>query len=82
MSTHTYGVMRAGDATFHSGWTIHSAGPNPSDRLRTVMTVIYFADGARVLGDLSTAQELDRVTWLGGRATGDIADHELNPIIA
>ena len=25
----------AGDATFHGGWTLHSAGRNPSDQLRT-----------------------------------------------
>lgn len=79
--THTYGALRAGDATFHNGWTIHSAGPNPSDRLRTVMTVIYVADGARVLSDLSAAQELDRVTWLGGRASGEPVDHDLNPLL-
>src|SRR3546814_3269483 len=45
LPTHTYGALRAGDATFHTGWTVHSAGRNHSDRLRTVMTVIYYADG-------------------------------------
>ena len=36
---------RAGDATFHAGWTLHSAGPNPTAAMRSVMTVIYVADG-------------------------------------
>jgi ectoine hydroxylase-related dioxygenase (phytanoyl-CoA dioxygenase family) len=37
--------MRAGDATFHLGWTIHSAGANLSPvKTREVMTIIYFAD--------------------------------------
>ena len=41
-------VMKAGSATFHSGWTLHSAPPNFSDQMRPAMTVIYYADGARV----------------------------------
>jgi ectoine hydroxylase-related dioxygenase (phytanoyl-CoA dioxygenase family) len=81
LETHTFGPLRAGDATFHSGWTVHSAGPNRSPRLRTVMTVIYFADGARVARDVNPAQELDRRAWLGGRAPGELADHEINPVV-
>jgi len=81
LRTHTYGAMTAGDATFHAGWTIHSAGRNPSDRLRTVMTVIYFADGARVLPEVTKAQEVDRKAWLGGRPLGALADHRLNPVL-
>lgn len=79
--THTYGAMAAGDATFHGGWTVHSAGRNPSDRLRTVMTVIYYADGARVRPEVTEAQEVDRQAWLGGRPLGALADHELNPVL-
>jgi ectoine hydroxylase-related dioxygenase (phytanoyl-CoA dioxygenase family) len=81
LPTHTHGAMTAGDATFHAGWTIHSAGRNPSDRLRTVMTVIYFADGARVLPEVTKAQEVDRNAWLGGRPLGAPADHWLNPVL-
>lgn len=81
LPTHTYGALRAGDATFHGGWTIHSAGPNRSDRLRSVMTVIYVADGARVLDEVTPAQEVDRKAWLGGRPLGALVDHELNPVI-
>lgn len=75
----TYGALSAGDATFHRGWTIHAAGGNPTDRLRTVMTVIYVADGARVRTELTDAQELDRQVWLGGAEPGDLIDAELNP---
>lgn len=81
LSTHTYGALRAGDATFHSGWTVHRAGPNPTAELRTVMTVIYVADGTRVLTELSDAQDLDRRAWLGGISLGALVDHELNPIL-
>jgi ectoine hydroxylase-related dioxygenase (phytanoyl-CoA dioxygenase family) len=75
----THGALSAGDATFHAGWTVHSAGPNPTDALRPVMTVIYVADGARIAHDLSPAQELDRKVWLGGREPGTLVDHDLNP---
>lgn len=77
----TYGAMRAGDATFHNGWTIHSAGPNPTDVLRPVMTAIYVADGARVRTDLTEAQDFDRRIWLGGTAPGERIDGHLNPVL-
>ena len=79
--THTYGALHAGDATFHGGWTVHSADRNPTDLLRTVMTVIYFADGARVAEEISPAQDVDRRAWVGGRPLGALADHELNPVL-
>lgn len=81
LPTATHGPMKPGDATFHTGWTVHSAGRNGSDRLRTVMTVIYFADGARVRDDTTPAQEVDRRAWLGDRPRGALADHEMNPIL-
>lgn len=78
---HTYGAVSAGDATFHAGWTVHSAGPNPTDRLRSVMTVIYVADGARVRTDLTEAQDFDRKVWLRGTEPGEPIDSELNPLL-
>ena len=73
--------MKAGDATFHLGWTIHSAGPNRSAKMREVMTIIYFADGARVTKPNSTHQQADLDAWLGGKQPGEVADSELNPIM-
>jgi ectoine hydroxylase-related dioxygenase (phytanoyl-CoA dioxygenase family) len=73
--------MKAGDATFHLGWTIHSAGPNRSSRMREVMTIIYFADGARVTQPNSTHQQADLDAWLGGKQPGENADSEMNPIM-
>ncbi|HVX18912.1 MAG TPA: phytanoyl-CoA dioxygenase family protein [Acidimicrobiales bacterium] len=79
--THTYGALHAGDATFHGGWTLHSAGRNHTDQLRTVMTVIYYADGALVADELTPAQDLDRRIWLGDRPPGAPADHEDNILL-
>jgi hypothetical protein len=76
---HTYGAIRAGDATFHAGWTLHRAGPNPTAQMRPVMTVIYFADGARVSEPDSVYQQFDLATWLPGLAPGDLAASGLNP---
>jgi ectoine hydroxylase-related dioxygenase (phytanoyl-CoA dioxygenase family) len=76
---HTYGAMRAGDATFHAGWTLHRAGPNPTERMRPVMTVIYYADGAKVAEPDSVYQQFDLGVWLPGLEPGDVAATPLNP---
>ena len=77
----THGALRAGDATFHAGWTLHSAGPNPSSRLRAVMTVIYMADGIEVAAVANPYQDFDRIAWLDGTPPGQPAAGPLNPVI-
>jgi ectoine hydroxylase-related dioxygenase (phytanoyl-CoA dioxygenase family) len=72
-------AMAAGDATFHSGWTLHAAPGNDSDRAREVMTVIYFADGARLIEPDNPNRERDMERWLPGLQPGDLAASELNP---
>ena len=74
-------AMKAGDATFHSGWTVHKARPNESATLREVMTVIWFADGLTVQQPANSAQQRDLTTWLAGLAPGDLAASELNPLL-
>jgi Phytanoyl-CoA dioxygenase (PhyH) len=76
---HTYGAIRAGDATFHAGWTLHRAGPNPTEQMRPVMTVIYFADGSRVSEPDSIYQKFDLGVWLPGLRPGDEAASPINP---
>ncbi len=80
-SLDTHGPFRAGDATFHTGWTLHSAPANDTDTMRAVMTVIYFADGARIVESDHPARELDRALWLGGAAPGTVADGPGNPLL-
>lgn len=74
-------VMQAGDATFHMGWTIHSAGENRSTAMREVMTVICFADGARVTAPQNPHQAADNAAWMGDRSPGEIADGVSNPVL-
>ncbi len=74
--------MNAGDATFHAGWTIHSAGGNQSPTTtREVMTIIYFADGARITSPQNQNQADDIAAWMGGKQVGEIADSDLNPVL-
>ena len=75
------GVMHAGDATFHSGWTLHGAPGNSSETRREVMTVIYFADGARVIAPQHANHEDDIKWWLPGLAPKDLAASALNPLV-
>lgn len=76
-----YGAMAAGDATFHHGWTLHSAPANPSPRMRPVMTIIYFADAARVTSLEHPNHRLDRAMWLPGCEPGDAAATAFNPLL-
>lgn len=75
-------TMNAGDATFHYGWTLHTAPANLSENItREVMTVIYYADGALVTAPQNEHQENDRKRWLGNLAPGSLAASPLNPLI-
>lgn len=73
--------MNAGDATWHYGYTIHNAPGNSSDKMRAVMTIIYYADGAKVTEPKHQWQENDRQQWLMGKAAGTLADSEINPLL-
>ena len=77
----THGAVAAGDATFHMGWTLHRAPANASDLMRSVMTVIYFADGARVGPLDSPYRAFDNKVWLDGIPPGELAAGPLNPVL-
>jgi ectoine hydroxylase-related dioxygenase (phytanoyl-CoA dioxygenase family) len=71
----------AGDATFHSGWTLHQAPANKSGVMREVMTIIYFPDKTKVLKPDHHNRQLDLDTWLMSIPPGEYAASELNPLI-
>ena len=73
--------MKAGDATFHAGWTLHSAPGNNSATMREVMTVIFMADGASVTQPQNKHQEADLKRWLMSKPVGSLIDSPLNPLI-
>jgi ectoine hydroxylase-related dioxygenase (phytanoyl-CoA dioxygenase family) len=72
-------TMKAGDATWHRGFTMHHANGNNSDKMREVMTIIYVADGARVTPHKNNWQKNDHQKWLMGVPVGSEIDSELNP---
>jgi len=72
-------TMKAGDATWHRGFTMHHANGNNSDKMREVMTVIYVADGARITPYKNSWQKNDHEKWLMGVPVGEEINSELNP---
>ena len=73
-------AMAAGDATFHSGWTLHNAPANTTMKTREVMTIIYFADGVKVGPIDNQNRAADLAAWLPGLQAGDPAASPLNPV--
>ncbi len=73
--------MSAGDASFHLGWTLHRANSNRTEVDREVMTVIWFADGARVTEPANQGQRLDRMIWLQNLEPGQLAASPINPLV-
>jgi len=73
------GTMAAGDAAFHLADTLHMALPNETDTVREVMTVIWFADGAKVTEPANEDQVNDIARWLVDCTPGDQAAGPLNP---
>jgi ectoine hydroxylase-related dioxygenase (phytanoyl-CoA dioxygenase family) len=70
-----------GDASFHSGWTFHHAGPNTTQTPRRVMTVIYI-DADMIISEPTNRNQADDLeAWFPGARPGEIPDTELNPVL-
>lgn len=74
-------TMKAGDATWHRGFTMHHANGNNSDKRREVMTIIYVADGARITPYQNSWQKNDHEKWLMSMPIGSEVNSELNPTL-
>ena len=74
-------ALKAGDATFHSGRALHSAHANESRTRREVITIIYFANGTRILEPDSEHRKVDMEVFHPGQKPGDLATSALNPIL-
>jgi len=74
-------ALEPGDATFHAGWTVHKAFPNTGDRMREVITIIYYADGTRIMTPDSKYRQVDMEVFHPGQKPGEPAASELNPLV-
>lgn len=74
-------TMKAGDATWHYGFTIHNAPGNNSAIMREVFTIIYIADDAKITEPKNKWQENDLTTWLMDKPVGSHVDSAMNPLV-
>lgn len=74
-------TMNSGDTTWHYGCTVHSAPGNKSNKAREIMTIIYFADGAKITHPANKWQVNDHKKWLMNIPVGQLAASERNPLV-
>lgn len=70
-----------GEISFHSGWVFHRAGPNTTDQMRKVMTIIYMDSDMILKKPENKNQVLDWNTWCPGATIGEVIDSPLNPVL-
>ena len=70
-----------GEISFHSGWVFHRAGPNNTDRMRQVMTVIYMDENMKLKAPENPNQQNDWDTWCPGARVGEVIDTAINPLL-
>lgn len=75
------GAFDLGEVSFHLGWTFHKAGPNTSDRPRSVMTIIYMDADMCLAPALSPIQANDRDQWCPGAVEGEVINTRKNPVV-
>jgi ectoine hydroxylase-related dioxygenase (phytanoyl-CoA dioxygenase family) len=87
------GPYKAGDATFHSGWTLHGSLSNTSDKTREAIVIVYYADGAIITLPpdplipfpeemQARAIRLENLKYcLPGQKVGEVAATNMNPIV-
>lgn len=70
-----------GDVSFHLGWTYHRAGPNRTDRVRKVMTMIYMDEDMVLKTPENDFQQADWDAWCPGAVPGQPIATPLNPVL-
>jgi ectoine hydroxylase-related dioxygenase (phytanoyl-CoA dioxygenase family) len=70
-----------GEISFHMGWLYHRAGPNVTDKMRKVMTMIYMDKDMELKVPENKNQQLDWDTWCPGAIIGEVVSTPINPIL-
>ena len=78
---HVVEPFEAGEISFHSGWVFHRAGPNSTDQMRKVMTIIYMDKDMRLKNPENKNQVHDWNTWCPGAKIGEVIETPLNPLL-
>ncbi|MDP6114498.1 MAG: phytanoyl-CoA dioxygenase family protein [Planctomycetota bacterium] len=73
--------FECGEVSFHTGWTLHRAGPNTSGRPREVHTVIFMDIDMKLAEPKNENQVNDRNAFAPGIEVGEIMATEMNPVL-
>ncbi|MDM5335856.1 phytanoyl-CoA dioxygenase family protein [Fictibacillus enclensis] len=77
----SYDALQAGDATFHSGWTLHYAPKNNTSLLREVITIVYYDADAKIINPSNHSGRVHIDRLFPGMNPGDVAASKLNPVL-
>lgn len=75
-------AFAAGDVSFHSGWTFHSARRNTTASTRRAIAIIYMADGTRLKQPENDNQLADWRQWCPDAKVGEVIATPLNPVLS
>lgn len=73
--------FRAGDAVLFRGWTFASETANSTNEMRRLLSMVYYADGARVARLDHPVRSLARDTFFPGAEAGDFAASPRTPVL-
>ena len=76
---HVIEAFDIGEVSYHLGWLFHRAGANQTDKMRSVMTIIYMDKNIRLKAPENDNQVADWETWCPGAKIGEVVDTPLNP---
>ena len=78
---HIVEAFGLGEVSFHTGWLYHRAGPNTTNQMRKVMTMIYMDAQMHLADSLNAIQKNDQEQWCPGAVPGAPIATALNPVI-
>jgi ectoine hydroxylase-related dioxygenase (phytanoyl-CoA dioxygenase family) len=78
---HVIEPFEIGEVSFHKGWIFHRAGANNTDKMRSVMTMIYMDKNMILKKPENKNQQIDWETWCPGAEIGKQIDTPINPVL-
>ncbi len=78
---HVVESFNIGEVSYHAGWLFHRAGPNKTDKMRGVMTMIYMDKDMRLKTPVNINQMTDMKSWCPEAVVGEIINTPINPIL-